>query len=219
MAPLSAMSRYPAATPANTTTDRHRLTLRARLGVDVKLSDGTQVGPRLSTGSATAGPNSSSQTLGNQFNKFSITLDRAFLRWEPRQDLRLFAGRMANPFFSTDLTWPEDVSFDGLAGQAEQTLASGLYVFAHAGGFALEEFNLERRDKWLFGLQVGADWAITAQTGLRVGLAVYDFRHVEGVRESAPKPTGAADGTRIPRQARTPAAARRCGSARLHHRG
>ena len=28
-------------------------------------------------------------------------LDRAWLRWEPRHDVRLHAGRMANPFFGT----------------------------------------------------------------------------------------------------------------------
>ena len=193
----SLLAATPAWSPdlANTTTDRHRLTLRARLGFDAKLSDDTQVGLRLSTGSSTSGPNSASQTLGNQFNKFSVTLDRAFLRWEPQQDLRLIAGRMANPYFSSDLVWPDDVSLDGLAGPAVLTLASGRYAFATAGAFALEEFNLGARDKWLFGLQVGADWALSNSTGLRVGLALYDFHHMEGVRESAAKPSGAADGT------------------------
>jgi len=190
-----------AATPAwspdlsNTTTDRHRLTLRARLGADARLSEDTQVGLRLSTGASTGSPSSASQTLGTQFNRFNLTLDRAVLRWEPRHDLRLFAGRMANPFFGTDLVWPDDLSLDGLAGQGELTLASGLYLFASAGAFALEELNLDRRDKWLFGLQVGADWAVDDATQLRVGLGLYDFHHIEGVRETAPRPTGAADGT------------------------
>ena len=194
----STLAATPAWSPdlANTTINRHRLTLRARLGVDAKLSDDTQAGLRLSTGSSTNGPNSASQTLGTQFNKFSLTLDRVFLRWEPKQDLRLIAGRMANPYFSSDLVWPDDVSLDGLAGQAELTLASGLYAFASAGAFSLEEFNLDARDKWLLGLQVGADRAIDAATQLRVGLAVYDFRNMQGVRETTPKPSGAADGTR-----------------------
>jgi hypothetical protein len=180
---------------SNTTVDRQRLQVRARLAMDAKLSDDTSVGLRLSTGSATSGPNSASQTLGTGFNRFSLTLDRAFLRWEPRQDLRLLGGRIANPYFSTDLVWPDDVSLDGLAGQAELTLSSGLYAFATVGAFALEEFNLDSRDKWLVGLQVGADWAIGNHTQLRVGLALYDFHRIEGVRESAPKPSGAADGT------------------------
>lgn len=189
-----------ASTPAwapdltNTTEDRSRLTLRARLGVDVKVSDDTSAGLRLSTGN-TSGPTSSSQTLGTSFNKLSLVLDRAWLRWEPRYDLRLTAGRMAQPFFGTDLLWPDDLSLDGVAAAGELTLASGLYLFATGGAFAMEELALSSQDKWLYGLQVGADWTISPTAQLRVGLAVYDFQHVEGVRENDPRPTGAAAST------------------------
>ncbi len=189
-----------ASTPAwapdltNTTHDRSRLTLRARLGVDVKVSDDTSAGLRLTTGTTT-GPTSSSQTLGSSFNKLSLVLDRAWLRWEPRYDLRLTAGRMAQPFFGTDLLWPDDLSLDGVAAAGELTLASGLYLFAAGGAFAMEELALSSQDKWLYGLQVGADWAISPAAQLRVGLAVYDFQHVEGVRENGPRPSGAAAST------------------------
>ena len=186
-----------ASTPAwapdmtNTTHDRSRLTLRARLGVDVKISEDTSAGLRLSTGN-TSGPTSSSQTLGNSFNKLSLVLDRAWIRWEPRHDLRLTAGRMAQPFFGTDLLWPDDLSLDGVAVAGDLTLASGLYLFATGGAFAIEELALSSRDKWLYGLQVGADWTISPSAQLRVGLAVYDFQQVEGVRANDPRPSGAA---------------------------
>ena len=169
-----------------------------------------------STGSSTGSPTSASQTLGNQFNKLPITLDRAVLRWEPRFDLRLFAGRMANPFFGTDLIWPDDLSLDGLAGQGELTLASGLYLFAGAGAFALEDLNLDKRDKWLLGLQPGADWAIDNHTGLRVALGLYDFRNIEGVRETAPKPSGAADGTVVYLGSAYPASVRSKGNTLIN---
>lgn len=186
-----------ASTPAwspdltNTTHDRSRLTLRARLGVDVKISDDTSAGLRLSTGNA-VGPTSSSVTLGSSFNKLSLVLDQAWLRWEPRHDLRFTAGRMAQPFFGTDLLWADDLSLDGVAAAGELTLASGLYLFATGGAFAMEELALSSQDKWLYGLQVGADWTLSASTQLRVGLAVYDFQHVEGVAETQPRPSGAA---------------------------
>ncbi|MBP6900107.1 MAG: putative porin [Burkholderiaceae bacterium] len=189
-----------ASTPAwapdlvNTTHDRHRLTLRARLAADIRLGSDTTAGLRLSTGSS-SGPTSSSQTLGSGFNKASLVLDRAWLRWEPRHDVRLHAGRMANPFFGTDLLWPDDLSLDGLAGSAELTLASGLYAYGHAGAFALEESGLSSRDKWLLGLQAGLDWTLNHRHQLRIGLAVYDFHGVAGVRESAPAPSGAAAST------------------------
>jgi hypothetical protein len=178
----------------NTTVDRDRLTLRARLGALAKVGDDTTAGVRLSTGS-TSGPTSSSQTLGTGFNKASVVLDRAWLRWEPRYDVRAIAGRMANPFFGTDLLWPDDLGFDGLALQAEQNLASGVYAFATAGAFPLQEFANDTRDSWLYGAQIGVDWALGSNTQWRTGLAVYDFHAVEGRRENDPPPSGPRAGT------------------------
>ena len=64
----------------DTTNDRDRLTLRARLNVGAKISEDTSAGLRVTTGT-TSGPTSSSQTLGQGFNKSSIVLDRAFVRY------------------------------------------------------------------------------------------------------------------------------------------
>jgi Putative porin len=172
---------------SNTGTDRNRLTLRVRLGINAKVTDKTSLGLRLSTGS-TSGPTSSSQTLGTQLNKASVVLDRAFVRWQPRPELRLVAGRLANPFFSSDLTWPDDLSFDGLALQAERNLVPGVKAFATLGAFPLEEFSLSKRDKWLYAMQLGAEGAWGAKAQWRLGLAVYDFNRIEGEREQALPP-------------------------------
>ena len=179
----------------NTQTNRNRLTLRARLGVNAKVSDDVSAALRLSTGTS---PTSASQTLGSSpgfFNRYSMGLDRAWLRWEPRQDLQFTAGRMAAPFFGTDLIWPDDLSVDGLAAHAERTLGSGVFAFANLGAFALQELELSGSDKWLLGAQIGVDWALNDRTQLRLGAAIYDFRNVEGVRETTPQPTGALAGT------------------------
>ncbi|MFY9511595.1 MAG: putative porin [Rubrivivax sp.] len=178
----------------NTTNNRERLVLRARLGINAKVGDDTSLGLRLSTGS-NSGPTSSSQTLGSHFNKAGIVIDRAFLRWEPRHDVRFIGGRMANPFFGSDLLWPEDLSFDGAALQGELNLVPGAYAFATLGAFPLEEFNVDRRDKWLYALQLGADWALADKLQWRIGLASYRFVNVEGVRENEPAPGGSRAGT------------------------
>lgn len=172
----------------NTQLDRTRMTLRARLAVDAKAGDNFEAGLRLSTGT-TSGPTSSSQTLGTGFNKSTLVLDRAFIKWEPIQDLRLLAGRFGNPFFSSDLIWPDDIGFDGVAVQAERTITSGVYAFATVGAFPLEEFNVDSRDKWLYGAQIGIDWALSNRTQWRTGLALYDFHNVQGVRETAQPPS------------------------------
>lgn len=174
----------------NTSIDRRRMTLRARLGVTAKLSDDVQAGVRLSTGS-TSGPSSASQTLGSHFNRSALVLDRAYIRWEPRHNLRLLAGRMDKPFYGSDLLWPDDLGVEGVAGQGELNLGSGIYAFANAGAFPLEEFGNSRADKWMYGLQAGLDWSLDGQTQWRVALAAYDFRDVEGRRETAlPPATG-----------------------------
>lgn len=176
----------------NTRTNRQRLTLRARFGFNAKVSDDVTAAMRLSTGTS---PTSGSQTLGSDFNRYSFGLDRASLRWEPRQDLRFEGGRMATPFMGGDLLWPDDLSLDGVAVRGERDLASGLFAFATVGAFPLEEFAIKRSDKWLYGAQVGADWAVNDLTQVKLGLGLYSFQGVEGVRESDPPPSGPRAGT------------------------
>lgn len=178
----------------NTQLSRQRLTLRARLGALAKVSDDVSAGLRI-VAAGNTGPTSASSTLGSNFSRLSASFDRAWLRWEPRYDLRVEGGRMANPFFGGDLLWPDDLSLDGVVLRADRDLASGLLAFATVGAFPLEEFALSKLDKWLYGLQVGTDWAVNDRVQLRMGVAVYDFQNVEGVRESDPPPTGARAGT------------------------
>lgn len=179
----------------NTQTGRQRMTLRGRLGITAKITDDVGAGLRLSTGNTGSGPTSSSATLGNGFNKLQASFDRAWLRWEPRHDLRIDAGRMASPFFGTDLLWPDDLSLDGVALRYERTLGSGVGAFVAAGVFPLEELALSGDDKWLYGVQVGVDWAIGSHTQVRFGAALYEFKDIEGVRETEPPPSGALAGT------------------------
>ncbi|MCU0968714.1 MAG: putative porin [Rubrivivax sp.] len=192
--------RTQAASPAwapdltNTTEDRQRLSLRARFGLEARVGDDTAFGLRVTTGT-TNSPTSSSVTLGSGFNKQPIVIDRAFVRWEPSFDLRVFAGRMANPFYGSDLLWPDDLNLDGVALQGERNVAAGAFVFGTIGAFPLEEFNIDSRDKWMFGLQVGGEYAFDDGSSVRLGVAIYDFDNAEGVRETQPPPTGARAGT------------------------
>jgi hypothetical protein len=182
---------------SNATTNRERMTLRARLDVDALLSDQVQAGMRLSTGGLT-GPTSTSQTLGNGLNRYSLTLDRAWLHWQPPvgfQGLSADFGRMPNPFYSSDLTWADDLNFDGIAANMKHYVSPQQGFFANAGLFALEELNLSSRDKWLMGAQVGGEFTLAQGTQLKLGLAIYEFKAIEGVRETDPPPSGPRAGT------------------------
>lgn len=199
----------------NTQLARQRLTLRARLGVLAKVSDDVSGGLRI-VAAGTTGQSSASSTLGTNFNRLNASFDRAWLRWEPRYDMRIEGGRLANPFFGSDLLWPDDLSLDGLALRLDRDLAPGLLAFATFGAFPLEEFALSKKDKWLYGLQLGTDWAVTDRTQLRLGLAIYDFQNVEGVRENDPPPTGARAGTVAYQLSQYPAAVRQKGNTLIN---
>ncbi len=182
---------------ANTTTDRQRMTLRARLGVDAKLSEQVQVGLRIATGSTGNSATSTSQTLGNDFNRYTLGLERAWLRWQaPVLSGRLSAdfGRMANPFYSTDLTWADDLGFDGVATKFSHAFTPRTSLFATAGVFPLEELTLSTQDKWLLGAQLGGEAELASGVQFKLGLAAYDFRHMEGRRETSPPPSGPRNG-------------------------
>ena len=178
----------------NTLAARKRLTLRARLGVLAKVSEDVSAGLRI-VAAGTTGPSSASSTLGTNFNRLNASIDRAWLRWEPRFNLRMEAGRTASPYYGTDLLWPDDLSMDGASVRAEHDLAPGVFAFGVLGAFQLEEFALSKSDKWLYGAQVGADWSLTDKVQMRASLALYDFQNVEGVRENEVPPTGPRAGT------------------------
>lgn len=201
----------------NTQHSLDRLTLRARFGVKAAVSDNVTAGLRLSTGNS---PTSGSQTLGSGSgfsNRYSFALDRAWIDWEPRQDYRFTAGRIETPFAGTDLLWPDDLSLDGVALRGRQNIASGASAFGTLGAFALQEFsNGGHGAKWLFGAQLGTDWAIGDNTDLRFAAAFYDFYHVEGVAAASPAPTGALTATQPYQQSQYPAGARQHGNTLIN---
>ena len=200
----------------NTQTSYDRLTLRARFGVKAAVGDDTQVGLRLSTGNT---PTSASQTLGSGSgfsSRYTFNLDRAWIDWEPLHDTHFTAGRMETPFYGTDLLWPEDLSLDGVALRGRQDVGRGASGFATLGAYVLQQFSSGAASKWLFGAQLGGDWAVTESTSIRLAAAVYDFHHVEGVQETNPAPTGALAATQPYEQSQYPSGVRLRGNTLIN---
>jgi hypothetical protein len=191
----------------NTTEDRNRFRIRARLGLDADLSDGFTAGMRMATGSDSS-PVSTNQTLGGSggnFSKYSLWLDRAFLKYEAdlsatpfdhyglltNTNVALTAGRFDRPFWSpTDLMWDSDLGFDGLALQAKRQVHQGFTAFAAAGAFPIfntaldfssdQERKFESTDKYLLGAQIGFNWQVRPALGFTFGASYFDFENVQG---------------------------------------
>jgi len=167
----------------NTTEERNRFRLRARLGAKIKMSDWLDGGLRMTTGSSTD-PISPNQTFESQNSKFSFDLDRAFLRAQALPWLSVSAGRIENPWFSTDLVWDPDLAFDGVAASFKPKLTEKLSGFGALGAFSLDEQESSptnsAQDKWLFGAQAGLQWKSANDSIVKLGVALYDFQNVEG---------------------------------------
>ena len=169
----------------NTTKNRERFRLRARLGLLAKVSDSWSGGIRLATGSATDRV-STNQTLGQDWNRYTMLVDRAFLKYDPVEWLTISGGRMPNPWFSTDLVWDEDLNFEGMAASWKPVFDNGsIKPFLTVGAFPIKEENPPASSgRWMHGVQAGTQWDANPNTRLKVGLAWYGFRDFEGRVES-----------------------------------
>ncbi|UOA10540.1 putative porin [Methylobacter sp. S3L5C] len=187
----------------NTTVDRHMFRERVRLGIDVNIAEGLTAGIRLATGNM-FDPVSTNQTLGNTGNRYEFALDRAFLKYDAVDSeqfnwLTVSGGRIKNPWYTgggeftggSELVWDTDLSFEGFAGTIRHQLGTsnamdlsngnGPTLFATAGAFPLQEYQLSSDDKWLFGGQMGVDWGFSNQDSVKFGVAYYDYVNTQAI--------------------------------------
>lgn len=203
----------------NVDQNRERTRLRARAGTAIMLGEGFNAGLRIATGDSST-PTSTNQSLGSSggnFSKYAVWLDRAFLSYDAGpgngdgEELTFLLGRFDNPFMATDLTWDEDVGFDGLAARGRVNINDHASAFFTAGYFPVfnTDFNFasnqpakfESTDKWLTGAQLGVDWKISDDLSAKFGVAYYDFDGIEGKLSSpfiplTDKDAGDTDSTR-----------------------
>ncbi|WP_409318303.1 putative porin [Pseudomonas sp. KCJK9016] len=188
----------------NTREDRTNVfRLRARLGMKAEISPQWTAGIRIGTGSDN-NPVSTTQNLGGGFAKKDIWLDQGYLTWKPSDQLTLTGGRFANPFMSTDMLYSNDLNFDGVAAIFDHKLSRDWSVFGTVGAFPVDYtndtttsngFDKEESDnKWLYGAQIGAKWAINSNHRLKGALAYYRFDDIEGQRSSPCEPWAGAPG-------------------------
>lgn len=177
----------------NTTEDRNLMRLRARLGMAAQINDDMTVNLRLATGN-TVNPVSTNQTLGNNFNRLTFQLERAFITYKPVDGLSLYAGRMPSIFRTSELVWDEDLNFDGF-GATYQEKSGVVRPFVSVGAYSVQntafDFPSTRsvksssRDRWLLALQVGEDTKIADDVSLSAAAAYYHFTNMRGEPSSS----------------------------------
>lgn len=180
----------------NFAEDRERLRLRLRLGFDVKLTEQADLGFRITTGSVD-NPLSLNNTFGNFLSRQTLLLDRAFLQWRfdapwAENFLTITGGRFEKPFFSTDLYWDNDLSFDGfvldfqmpyLIDKWSDNPANRLWLTLGVFPLNLDETRDDdnsSNDKWLAGGQLGLEHQLTSDVRFTGAFALYDYSNIVG---------------------------------------
>jgi hypothetical protein len=182
----------------DTTQDRYRFRLRARLGAEAEIDDWVTAVIRVGTGQDD-GPVSPNQTLGTgnsalgaagDFAKPGLWLDRGYVKLTPIPQLTLYAGRMDSPFLDSDLMFYPFLGFDGFAAKFTQPVGGGITLFANGGAFPLFntafDFSTYSDEKfastnaYLTAIQAGATWRINQQLNASLGIGIFDFLGVQG---------------------------------------
>lgn len=166
----------------NTTVDRNRLILRARFGVAAIINDQWTSAIRFTTGN-TLGPTSTSSTAGDASGRYQVKIDRAYMKWQPNSDVAFLAGRLPNPYLSSEMMFAEELGFDGAAASAGYSLNDQVRFIGVAGAYALKE-NALGKDRWMSGLQAGVEWRSSPVFGMRVAFARYGFNNVAGEQDT-----------------------------------
>ncbi len=175
----------------NTTEDRNRFRVRARIGTLVDIDEGVLANFRLSTGSD-FGPVTPNQVLGQpgDFSKYAVYLDRAYLQLDPAKPVTFMLGRTPNPFFTTDLLFWSELGFDGISALYHQNVGGGVEAFATGGAYPIfntdfnfSTFSAEKfrsTDAYLFAIQGGAKWHVTPNLLGLLGIGLFNFNGVQG---------------------------------------
>lgn len=161
------------------TADRYRDRIRARLNVEAKATDSLLVGIGIAT-TENGDPRSSNQSLDGVFSRKAIDLDLAYFDWKFSNWGHLVGGKMKQPFFklSQSVFWDNDVNPEGLA----VTFADGIW-FGSAYSYWVDEVsgaaNAKTSDTMLYGAQFGARLPI-GESSLALAAHYYELSGAQG---------------------------------------
>ncbi|HLP07844.1 MAG TPA: putative porin [Opitutaceae bacterium] len=171
------------------TTDRTRERFRFRLNGDVQMQKGWSAGFALETASAA---DSGNQTFENGGDDYSIYLARAYIGWQPRNDLKFVAGKIKNPIYTTDLVWDGDINPQGVSETYIVSLGGKDSIEFRALQSIMDDNNEATKgrtgnDAWLFAQQaVFTKYFGTTKLIAAPGYMAYSTSNMSGLTNETP---------------------------------
>lgn len=156
------------------TADRYRDRIRARVNVEAKATDTIKLGFGFAT-TESGDPRSSNQTLDGVFSRKSLDLDTAYFDWTFASWGHFIGGKMKQPFVKPgqSIFWDGDINPEGLA----VTFNSGM-LFGSAYSYWIDEISgaesTRTSDVMLYGGQIGLKLPMGASS-LTLAAHYYDL--------------------------------------------
>jgi hypothetical protein len=179
----------------NTQEDSQLTRAQFRFGIEATVDSWVMAGARITTGNLNS-PVTEWQTLGTTFGRSTIGLDRAYIKLDPANWATFWLGKFSSPWFSTDLVWYEDLSFDGVVAALHYDMGRGTKPFFTAGVLPMQGYDCTSLQiqgcgeyKRLYAAQLGVEQKLAGDTGLKVALALYDFNNLQGQTNDPAFPT------------------------------
>jgi hypothetical protein len=180
----------------NIKDQRIRERVRGRFYMEGKVNDFTYAGTRFAGGDVKA--NSTNDTLDNYFNKKPVEFDQYYIRFDAPadmirtygqyfSDLKLWLGKMPNPFEYSELMWDSDINPSGIALQyaspdIKTSFLPAFNIYTNDSMFWLDESAATNADPLLFVGQIGlkTDTFGPLGTTLNFSAAMYNFSNLKG---------------------------------------
>src|SRR6266446_4881711 len=178
--------------PTNQSQVRNRERFRLRFNVNAKFNDDISGGFSLASGDLND-PISTNQTDIQFYARKPITIDRAFITYTPHQlkPLVFTGGKIAYPFYRTELTWDNDLNPEGVAQTLQWNFADSTPVIRRFAvvGFALPFTELQhttgvnrsRVESEVYGGQVQAVWQLGSWLRLSTYGAFYNYHNPDPI--------------------------------------
>ena len=156
--------------PRRDTLQRNRARYRLRFGLKGQLTDDWFFGIRLETSTSSRSTNVTFGDDGGPFGKASDNLNvgQAYLGYTGIKDLKLTAGKIANPFVTTSMVWDGDINPEGMSEQFKHTFdISG-------GGDGSQVASMSKDGKGVVTTTASEPRKITIDLFANFGQFVYD---------------------------------------------
>lgn len=152
--------------------ERNSSSVRGRLAATYAVSDLVTIGGRLVTGDDND-PNSTDVGLTKWDDKWKVSLDQAYVQLN-FDTIKLYGGKMPQPFTRTELVWDGDVNPQGVAATYKLPLAGGSAFKANGLYFLIDE-QATGPESTMAGAQLGFDSANLGNWKYDLAAAYYRY--------------------------------------------